>query len=85
MSWHVHPSNIIIMLKDTRHLCFFLAWFQKATSIEKVDIRLTLLNLRHKCFKNSFFPYVIVGCNKSSSFILNSGLWKLFNKRISFH
>ena len=47
---------------------------------------LTLFHLRHKYFKNSFFPFAIVECNKSSPFILlNSGLRRVCNKPISFH
>ena len=42
--------------------------------------------MRHKYFKNSFFPFAIVECNKSSPFILlNSALWRVCNEPISFH
>ena len=41
--------------------------------------KLTSFYLRH------FFSYGIVEWNKSSSFIHNSGVRKVFNNRISFH
>ena len=80
--------NSNFMTWDTRRLLFFLAWCQTVTSTDKTrdSPNLTLSHLRHKYFKNSFFPFAIVECTKSSPFILlKSGLRRVFNKLISFH
>ena len=87
MSCYELPYNVIIMLKRYGAPSFLFSMMPNSNIHRKNrdSPNLTLLYLRHKYFKNSFFPFAIAECNKSSPFIFNSGLRRVFNKLISFH
>ena len=72
MSRHEHPCNVIIMLKgyDTSSFLFSMMPNSNIHRENRDSLKLTLFHLKHQYFKNSFFPYETVECNKSSSLFL---------------
>ena len=81
MSLHDHPYNVIITLKRFETPLFLSSMMPNSnTHREKRDSPdLSFFHFRHKYLKNSFFLHAIVKYNKSSSFIQNCGLHRVFN------
>ena len=88
MSCHELPYNVILILKRYETPSF-LSSMMPNSNIHRENRdspNLTLFHLKlYFILKNSFFPFAIVKCKKSSPFMLNSGLWRVFSKLISFH